>query len=481
MFISFTFINPISTFASENNPANSIPNKILYEVITNPEEELQKIRAKKSSSNGSEESVITLNGCGGNFSQKVEFTQSSKFSTELKNDVNNFTNAECSVGFLDTQFSSIKDSVCNLPSSAKNSATCISNTGDQSHQNSIELAAECSKLKAKIEKDWNSFNQALKTEQENCLNKANNLNSKSSCNDKIVLFSENIKKCNTYSSNIKTTSDKLLAFAKEHWLTLSSLFGAVGVGTYMLMDSGKKQKDQVTTNPEGTQHNNPNNAQSNNNSSNTENNESTTKTAESVFKDPSQLDMCRYSTKPLECFVTPDCDLKCVSQSYGVSNYGGFLNDTTRINSKNQVVDATNTGSQNSLGGTNNGSAPTGFSGGGSGSSGSGSPLSLINGNNETGVNGSGSTGSRPQAKYYDDDDDHSSRGGGGGGYAFSNSNENEIGRYPATAKSLKEASNKPQTPEESGPILSKEINLFSRIYEVSRLQCVRGLVYCDK
>ncbi len=472
---SYTRPNPLTP---QNNtaPSLSATGKSVPDGFTNTWESQQQPKSVDSEKvapdeilpEGKTNYTAKFQTCSGG-APTYKFSRTSEPHQYYAASVKNFASQSCSrstIGSFITENSSAGD----INGSAQSLASGQGKLGQTAGAAGKSSYFRCQGEEANIEKYEEEVIKAKEMDLKQCIQLAESIQTKELSDQTCKAqasgnYAHNMDMCHSVATDIQSTSEKLLAFAKNHWLAISALLGAVGAGTYMLMSSGHKQKDEVTTNPDGTKKDDStNNANNNNKKDDTTN-------AQNSFQDLTQSDMCKYSTKPLECFVTPSCDLKCVSTNFGVPNYAGFQNDTTRINSQNQVVDAANMGLKSNTAGNN--------SLGGGSSSGSGGPT-LNGGSAETGANNTGN-GGRPDSKNFDDDDSHHR----GGGYADGSSSENDFGRGPASTKSAlgkgAAENGRPLTPEESGPILSKEINLFNRIYEVSRVQCVRDLVYCDK
>lgn len=159
-----------------------------------------------------------------------------------------------------------------------------------------------------------------------------------------------------------------------------------------------------------------------------------------------------------------------MAEKYGVTNYGGMDKDTRRINSQGRPVDSTAGGA-----GAN---ASNSSLGGGSGSSGGSSGGAALNANGETGSN-TNATGNVSSRGMYGGGEDGGYGGGGGYGSGSSSGSGGKDDRYngqAAVARNLAAAN----SPEAKGPILPVTADLFQRISNFARTQCVRDLVKCD-
>lgn len=359
-------------------------------------------------------------------------------------------------------------------------------SGSQAGSDASKLAAQakiiankdsltCGYLKEKLNKHYNQTYQAIEKDREICLTV-----SKSIYDSQVAAknadagynYNKNRDTCEGLGKHFKTKTQRVLAFMKKHWMLISGILAAAGTGAYFLMKSGKKQADEIKTNPDDTEKKDDI-VKNQDNDDTDKNKEEDIATTTNQFKDPSNEDYCKHATKPLECFVTPGCDLACVSNQYGVSDYKGYLYDTTRISPQGQVVDMSSIGNKNNVANNSNSSS------GGNGSS-SSNGLDLIGGgSNETGDT---DKSKRPAPRGANDDEGYTGRRGSSYG-----SDSFDDDRTPASQKARNKGlgENGGQqvklTPEQSGPILPKESNMFTRISEVARVQCVRDLAICDK
>lgn len=293
----------------------------------------------------------------------------------------------------------------------------------------------------------------------------------------------NEQSCNKTLLNNNSKLEKAWAWVKSNKLLLASLLAAAGMGAYMLASSGDKQKEEFQTNPTpGPTTEKDKEADKEKGKDDIVNAGETTPTNTPTPIVETQIvnsadnsgikGYCRSSNQPLECFVTPGCDLKCVADKYGVSNYAGMDKDTTRIDKNGRPVDGA--------------SAATGNPGGSSSSLGgdsksSGKGGAALNASGETGSgNGGSNVGTRSASGYGDGSDGFG--GGGGGGFGdSSNRDPASNDRYKGQGIFGGKNAAGSKDPAATGPLLPITANLFERISNVAKTQCVRELVLCNQ
>ncbi len=431
---------------------------------------------------------VSLLYCGSP-KQKASFKQTTSKYKKLETTKKGFEQLECSLSVIDTFLSSTTSSSCDSQS-GEGTALCLSKTGASAASSVATKTDDCRRFYSKIETQTKEVLKHKEVEQKSCIQKANSLRNAAlteiraaqqakqppPCSESLVAqeYSVNLKSCNSFAQEIQTDSQKLLALAKEHWLTISAVLGGVGTGAYMLTSSGKKQANDLTTNPTAQT---PAAAASTTESS-TETPETVAATP-STFQRPSDQAYCQKNLRPVECFVTPACDLACAAERYGLENYAGMSNDPRMIDAKGNIVDPTTAQARNPGASTAN-STVDGSTSGNSSSSASG-PGELASSNNAHNDSSSTTINTRnANAFQYDE-------GGGGGrfgGRSLDQDYDSFSSRDPAMTSGKNAALVHPsQTSPDSkdtGPLLEKGKNLFEAISQVSRTQCVRGLVYCN-
>jgi len=422
----------------------------------------------------SDDSITLVNNCGS--SDKAFFTNTKKKYDELNLKLTEFVKTSCSTSAIDLFLSNRISDFCALESS-KGLAGCTETKGDSTIQNNDKITAACRKMETDIENLDKEVLTLKDNEKQTCDSKASSLHQAAEkikdCQSVSSDFATNLRACQAVAQEVKTKSEKLLAFAREHWMWIAGALGAVGTGGYMLMKSGKKQKDDLTTNPET---NIPNIKVVNNKTTTepttTDATQTTTPPAP-AYQRPSDQAFCQNTIRPIECFVTPACDLTCAAARYGVENYTGMGNDTRMIDKNGNIVDPTTARAKNPGA---SGSAGSGSGGGGGSGSGSGGPGELGSGHNENASNNSINTRNEKSFNYDGDS--------GFGGKGFGNDGDS-FGRDPAMASgkvavNFQSTQKNPIDPAATGPILPSKDNIFTIIYDASRAQCVRDLVDCS-
>ncbi len=276
----------------------------------------------------------------------------------------------------------------------------------------------------------------------------------------------NKQMCDQVKLKVEQKDNAVMAWLKSHWAEMLGILGLLGAGLMALNSSGKNSKDDFTTKPNHT----PSATPTPSPTATPSDNPSPSPTASDTPKTPTTPQFCGTNLKPLECFVTPGCDLKCVSDKYGVPNYTGMANDTTRIDSQGNAVDSTS-----ALNNANPGSNTASGGGGGSGKGGSNGNVANLSATSESGTLGDG-----PNTRSIGDSgfNDESGSGRGGGVGSDSDRDPASDGRYNNQGKFSSAAALR-KDPAANGPILPPTANLFQRIWNVSRAQCVRDLVLC--
>lgn len=393
----------------------------------------------------------------------------------LEKKLKTFTDLECSVSAIDIFLSSSISSHCSSPS-GQGSAGCSQDLGNQSVLAKNAKAKECKDLENDIEIAEKEVLKVRDTERQECIKHANFFKSRDqeSCKETVNQnYAHNLNACAQFGQDVQTKAEKILAFAQEHWIAIAGLLTVVGGGAIALSRSGKKASDDLTTNP--TANATDPKLAANTTPPPTQNAESSIPAEVTpTFQRPSDQAYCQNSLKPVECFVTPACDLTCAAARYGVDNYGGMASDTRMIDKNGGIVDPTTAKSRNPGASANTASA-TGGGGGSSSKSGSG-PGEIANSNTESAANEPITT---RNARTFDYDDS-----GFGSGRGFG-SDSDSSGRDPATtsARSLalmQGVQAKDLAAAATGPVLQSKENIFNLIFEASRTQCVRDLVDCS-
>jgi hypothetical protein len=144
--------------------------------------------------------------------------------------------------------------------------------------------------------------------------------------------------------------------------------------------------------------------------------------------------------------------------------------DTTRINKDGIVVDGASGGSGNP---GSNGSSSLGGS-----DSKSGKGTAALNASGETGSNNSTGVASHGSSANVDGGDGY---GGGGGGFGGSSERDPANDRYKGQGIFAGKNATTAKDPASTGPLLPMTADLFQRISNVTRTQCVRELVMCNQ
>lgn len=275
--------------------------------------------------------------------------------------------------------------------------------------------------------------------------------------------------------------EKTTAFLEKYGFVMLAAIGGI-IGLIMaLSSSGKKKQDLFQNQMPNTTANTPSNKNPNGNNKNPATTDNSSDKNNSVT-DNSRAGACGTDLKPLECFVSSGCDLKCVSDKYGVSNYGGMGNDTTRIDKNGRAVDSTNYSNKNpgNSDSTNSSQAANTGSGGASGAGKIGGGSSgTPNAPGETGSSNSEGVGARSVVSSGGGDGEGYAAGGGsgyGGGDGSGRGPANDRykpGDIVTKSQALKNAM-------ANGPILPPTSNLFERIWTTTRNQCIRDEVICQ-
>ena len=373
-----------------------------------------------------------------------------------------------------------------LTSSANSDADLAHNSETQSAQSAsqglafkgkcevenAELLAEGEAVKKMLNQEKTSCNIAGQADAMikcniDCSSSNNKPLCKSSCTEGFTIY--NKAQCDKVAIEITQKDSWFMDLLKNHWGTMLGILGLAGAGLMALNYSSEKQKQDFQTNPLASATPTPT-AQP---ASQTQATPVATPTVQTSTDFQSAYDQayCKTANQPLECLVTPGCDLKCVADKYGVSNYGGMDKDTTRIGRDGRPVDGAAAATGNP-GGTNT------AGGGGSSASTKGGGVANLSPSSETGATNSFSTRSVSSLKYGDDDSIGGGHGGfDGGGSASDRDPANE--RYKGAGNSGSTATN--GNPVNTGPILPLLSNFFERISNVARTQCVRELLLCNE
>lgn len=385
-----------------------------------------------------------------------------------------FTDMTCSVSAVDIFLSSSISNHCS-GLSGHGSAGCSQDLGNQSTLAKNAKAKECKDLENDIEIAEKDVLKVRDTERQNCITHATFFKSRDlvSCKETVNQdYAHNLNACAQFGHEVQTKAEKLLAFAQEHWIAIAGLLTVVGGGAIALSSAGKKASDDLTTNPMANA-TDPKNTVT---PPPQQTAETATSTADATptFQRPSDQAYCQNSIRPVECFVTPACDLTCAAARYGVDNYGGMASDTRMIDKNGKIVDPTTTRARNP-GAPANTASSAGSGGGSSSKSGSG-PGEIANSNTESAANEPITT---RNARSFDYDDS-----GFGSGRGFG-SDSDSLGRDPATASArslalMQGVQAKDLAAAATGPVLQSKENIFNLIFEASRTQCVRDLVDCS-
>lgn len=396
--------------------------------------------------------------------------------------------AKCNEGTLDTAVSAVPSAVGAAGGSGVESTGATSLLSGTSLSAATNYEGLCEPMEAEVEKlgeEVRPIHQKEKTEcevQAIAIGSANPppLPGVSACAESITA---NKASCNKVTIEVETWQKKALAFLKAHWGKILLALGALGVGLYALSSSSDKQKEEFQTNPTaGPTTEKDKEADKDKGKGDIANAGDTTPTNTSTPTVDTQTTntanssgnkaYCRSSNQPLECFVTPGCDLKCVADKYGVSNYAGMDKDTTRIDKNGRPVDGASAA-------TGNPGSSSASLGGDSKSSGKGG--AALNASGETGSGNGGSDSATRSASGYGDGSD-SFGGGGGGGFGGSSdrdpaSNDRYKGQGIFGGKNAAGSND----PAATGPLLPITADLFQRISNVAKTQCVRELVLCNQ
>lgn len=406
------------------------------------------------------------------------FKETEKQFQLAKPQYDSFTENSCSEEALDATYLTLQAPKPNTKSGA----------GTSNEANELAIAsgvitdknrATCSRLNGEIKKIYGEAEKNRAIERTACLAKATTIKN-NDMESKLIkenpamleqvnrLYASNQDACTNVASQIKTRIQRLLAFAEEHWIAIAGLLTTVGGGAYLLSKSGKKQADDLTTNPNAIP------TDSKNAAAPSPAPVATPELAAEItptFQRPSDQAYCQNSIRPVECFVTPSCDLACAANRYGIENYSGMGSDTRMIDKNGKIVDPTTARARNPGAAT----AASGEGGSGSGSKSGSGPGEVSNSNAETAANEPINTRNARNFNY--DDSGFSGRGFGSDSYSMD--------REPATASArslaqLQNVQTKDLAAAATGPVLQSKENIFNLIYEASRTQCVRDLVYCD-
>jgi hypothetical protein len=438
-------VTPPKTASTESNQ----PDTAASQAPPAPEEKKLDVEKKDKSPT----QMKTCNGKDGTDFKFPNFTPAEK---ELNQAYNAYA-TECDRESLDSKVTAASA----LEAGSSGSDTAESTVGLAQSGSDIGAAFDgmCEGLQDTYEKAFEKAEKALNTDKALCMalatTEGNPPPGSANC---IWAEAANQKICNKSIENKIGKLDTIRNWVGNHKLLMAGLLSALGAGTYALMKSGDKQKDDFRTSkapiPTDTPKPSP-----------------TATPSDTPAPHPTEVaqapnNFCGASLQPLECFVTPGCDLKCVADKYGVPNYGGMTNDNTRIDPQGRPVDG-------STAATNSGVGSGSSSGSGSGSG--GGNVADLNATSEAGTVGDGSL-TRASTDYgYGDD------GGYGGGGSFGG----DSGRDPANDSRYANQGKfgadggKNRDPAETGPILPPTSDLFHRIRNVSRTQCVRDLVLC--
>lgn len=257
--------------------------------------------------------------------------------------------------------------------------------------------------------------------------------------------------------------EKITAWLEEYGVLMLAAIGAIVGLVMMLKSSSEKKRDEFRNT--GKTAAKPNTKTENKYDTTPLPNTTTNTTNKPIVDSNMDKAFCKGSLKPLECYVTDGCDIKCISDKYGVRDYKGMAYDTTRIDQSGRPVDAASGGNTNP--GASSAAKSAGVGGGG-GTGPQGIP-------GETGNSNTADTKSSGGGGGYGYGDD----GFGGSGGSFGGGSERNPASDRYNPKGLtKEAALKAAMA--SGPILPPTSNLFERVWTTTRTQCVRDLVICQ-
>lgn len=397
------------------------------------------------------------------------FTKTSAKYKIFKEKSKEFTDVKCAVPVVDSTLSSSIPSEC-TNDSTEGTSKCNQNIGTQSLQTATEIQTLCSGLESGVESAENEVLAARDVEREKCKAKATELYKTNLCGNPPkpdpVSYAENIRNCEAVAQEVLTKSEKLLAFAKKHWMVIAGLLTAVLGGGYALMHSSKKQaKDLKTDNGVGTDVTKPVDVQAVTTPTTITLPPAVVSADTTSFERAADQPYCQSTTRPIECFVTPACDLTCAAKRYGLSDYAGMGMDTRRIDSEGKITDPTTARSRNP------GSTSSNTGGGsGGGKSGSGGPGDLSGGNTEVGTT---SINTRGSGNFSYDSDGY---GGGARNFGYGNDSDNG-GRNPASTRSINTSN--PLSPQETGPLHKRDDNLFTPVSQLYHKLCVQDQADC--
>jgi hypothetical protein len=318
--------------------------------------------------------------------------------------------------------------------------------------------AKCKDLYAKVEEEKNRAEKELKAFRASCEQEAITIGQQagsiSLCAEPIA---SNKKSCEKNGEEKKDSISEVWDWVMDNKLLVAGLLTAVGGGLYSMLSSSEKQGNDFKTDPKSFEK--------------PETKTPETKTPTEKPKDtvaderfnPLTAPYCQSSQKPLECFVTPGCDMKCVASKYGVPDYAGMDRDTTRIDQDGRVVDG--------ISGLAAASAGKSGTGGGKGGSPAGG-LDLL----ETSETATDHPLAATRSLYnFGDEVTY-----GGGGVGDGDRDPASEGRYKGANDSSLTTAKAAKDPAATGPILPPTANIFDRVWGASRTQCVRGFLMCN-
>ncbi len=440
--------------------------------------------ATESSTNPNNEnnSMFLVNFKGGKL---YHYKRTEKLYKTFTTKGENHMNASCSKNEGDMALT-LGANMTSSDSSGHSQANTTANQSAQSLAQGLAFKGKCEVENAELLAEGETVKKMLNQEKTSCeiagqadaitgCQKICIRDTNGTCKPPCVTSDSKLNKaqCDKVALEITQKDSWFMGLLKNHWVEMLAILGLAGAGLMALNSSSDKQKQDFQTNPLASATPTPTIQPATPTQTQTEATPvvtpivQTTTDFQSAFNQP----YCKTANQPLECLVTPGCDLKCVADKYGVSNYGGMDKDTTRIGRDGRPVDGASAATGNPGGANTAG-------GGGSSASTKGGDVANLSPSSETGATNSLSTRHGSSTNYGDDD----SMGGGRGGYDGGSSGSDRDpanDRYKAVGNSGSNATN--ANPATTGPILPLSSNLFERITNVARTQCVRELLLCNE
>lgn len=433
--------------------------------VTQEIEKIKKDTPTTSSSVANQFRVIFVAG------SRFDFVKTEKAYGVLKTKSDSHLGISCSEGSLD-RFSTNGADMSSSDSSGVGISSALQAGANSSAAGAGAFQASCQAENTELLKEAEKVQSVLIEERTACL-QAGGLDAKRYCDytkaiDAGLCYNQkstmNSNKCYDLALAIKEKDNMLMSSLKDHWGKMLTLLGVLGAGLYALTSSGDKQKNDFSTNPTTT----TDKANEKEKTSVTDSSVSPTNShspqATNTAQTSNTASYCKSDLQPLECFITPACDLKCVADKYGVGTYSDMSKNKLRINKDGKAVDpsvvaaaAANTPAK---------------MGSGSGSGGK-AGVAELSANGESGSSNLAVT----KGSVVNDYDDFGGYGGGDG-ISDSSSDRDPAGeRYKNQGVFGDKAS---AAAAAKGPVLPSTSDLFERVWKTTRTQCVRDLVLCN-